>query len=209
VRLRYRVDITAGSLKVAESRVVADLLLRGVDAQEWKEAVVTQNLLQTRNPATAERLGRLIRKRLELMQADLWRLIRDGSAIVATHAILAAAVKHSPLLGDFLDLVVRDQYRIFAKTLTDQLWDEYLDNSGAVIPTCPSGTNRRGDGCGPPSFRSSPSPGTSTTPRPSSFRPSTSPPRYSATWRSTTNNTSSVASRWHHDRCPGQGVGTV
>jgi Putative inner membrane protein (DUF1819) len=52
---------------VAESRVVADLLLQGVDAPGWKEAVVTQNLLQARNPATAERLGRLIRKRLELM----------------------------------------------------------------------------------------------------------------------------------------------
>ena len=100
--MRYHADITAGSLKVAESRVVADLLLRGVDAQGWKDAVVTQNLLQTRNPATAIRLGRLIRKRLELMDADLWRLIRDGSAVVATHAVLAAAVKHSPLLGDFL-----------------------------------------------------------------------------------------------------------
>jgi Putative inner membrane protein (DUF1819) len=52
---------------VAESRAVADLLLRGVDALGWKEAVVTQNLLQARNPARAERLGRLIRKRLELM----------------------------------------------------------------------------------------------------------------------------------------------
>jgi len=29
--MRYHADLTAGSLKVPESRVVADLLLRGVD----------------------------------------------------------------------------------------------------------------------------------------------------------------------------------
>lgn len=39
----------------------------------------------------------------------------------ATHACLAAAVKASPLLGDFLDLVVRDAYRSFKETLADAL----------------------------------------------------------------------------------------
>ena len=29
--------------------------------------------------------------------------------------------------GDFLDLVLRGQYRLFAKTLATKLWDEYLD----------------------------------------------------------------------------------
>ena len=135
--MRYSADITAGSLKVPESRVVADLLLRSVDDQGWKEAIVNENVLQTRNPATAIRLGRLIRKRLELMDAELWKLVRDGSAVIATHAILAAAIKHSPLLGDFLDLVVRDQCRIFAKTLTNQLWNEYIDNCRGRDPDMP------------------------------------------------------------------------
>lgn len=135
--MRYRADITAGSLKLAESRIVADLLLRGADDRAWKDAVIGQNVLQARNPATASRMGRLIRQRLELMDADLWRLVRDGSAVVATQAVLAAAVKHSALLGDFLDLVVRDQYRIFAKTLNDRLWDEYLDNCRGRDPDMP------------------------------------------------------------------------
>ena len=135
--MRYRADITAGSLKLAESRVVADLLLRATDERGWKDAVITQNVLQVRNPATASRLGRLIRQRLELMSADLWRLVRDGSAVVATQAVLAAAVKHSALLGDFLDLVVRDQYRVFAKALDDRLWDEYLDNCRGRDPDMP------------------------------------------------------------------------
>ena len=126
--VRYRADITAGSLKVPESRIVADLLLRGVDADGWKDAVVKRNVLKARNTATATRLTKLIRGRLETMGEDLWKLVRDGKGSVATHAVLAAAVKHSPLLGDFLDLVVAEQYRQFGKALSNTMWDDFLDD---------------------------------------------------------------------------------
>ena len=46
--------------------------------------------------------------------------------MVATHAVFVAAIKHSKLLGDFLDLVVREQFRVFNPTLSNKLWDEYL-----------------------------------------------------------------------------------
>ena len=123
---RYKGDITAGALKVAESRVIADLLLREVDAAGWKDAIEERNVLQARSPKTAKRLTLLSRGRLATMGPELWRLVRDGKGDVATHAVLAAAVKHSPLLGDFLDLVVREQYRLFAKALSNKLWDDYL-----------------------------------------------------------------------------------
>ncbi len=122
----YRADITAGALKLPETRVIADLLLRGINPKGWSEAIVTQNILQVRNPATARRLTQLIRGRLELMGPDLWVLIRDARGEVATQAVFAAAVKHSRLLGDFLQIVVAEQYRLFSKTLTGKLWDEYL-----------------------------------------------------------------------------------
>ena len=112
--MRYSANICAGSLKVAESRVVAGLLLRGVNGFAWQNAIVDQNVLQARNPASAVRVSRLVRQRLETMQPDLWRLVHEGSGAVAVHALLAAAVKHSPLLGDFLDLVVREQFLVFA-----------------------------------------------------------------------------------------------
>jgi Putative inner membrane protein (DUF1819) len=125
--VRYKADITAGALKVAESRIIAGLLLRGVDAEGWKDAIVKRNVLQVRSPATATRITKLIRGRLETMEPGLWKLVRDGKGSVATHAVLAAAVKHSPLLGDFLDLVVGEQYRLYAKALSNKLWDDFLD----------------------------------------------------------------------------------
>jgi len=135
--MRYSADITAGSLKVSESRIIADLLLSGTDKQGWQTAIVDRNLLQARTTETARRLARLIRRRLETMEADLWRLVRDGTGTVVTHAVLASAIKHSPLVGDFLDLVVRDHYRIFSNTLSNRCWEEYLDDCRGRDPDMP------------------------------------------------------------------------
>jgi len=96
------------------------------------------NVLQTRSPMTAKRLRTLIRSRLEPMGRALWRLVHDGSALVATHACLAAAVKRSFLLGDFLDLVVREQYRLFAPALSHKLWDEYIEGCRGRDPEMPA-----------------------------------------------------------------------
>jgi BrxA len=62
------------ALKVPESRIIADLLLRGLDETGWQEAIYGQNVLQTRSPKTAARLALLLRGRLTLMEADLWKL---------------------------------------------------------------------------------------------------------------------------------------
>lgn len=135
--MRYRADITAGALKVPESRIIADLLLRRLDETGWKEALYDQNVLQTRSPKTAARLTLLLRGRLSLMDADLWQLVRDGSGTVATQACLAAAVKHSALLGDFLDLVVREQYTRYAKALSNTVWDDYILDCRGRDPEMP------------------------------------------------------------------------
>lgn len=135
--MRYRADITAGALKVQESRVIAALLLREVSDREWRKAIYEQNILQTRSPKTAKRLSVLIRGRLDLIESPLWKLIRDGSVVEATHACLAAAVKGSFLLGDFLDLVVRDQYRTFKETLSLTLWADYIEDCRGRDPDMP------------------------------------------------------------------------
>ena len=135
--MQYKADITAGALKLPENRIIADLLLREVDAAGWKDAIVKRNVLQARSPATAIRLVKLIRGRLETMGPDLWKLVRDGKGGVATHAAFAAAVKHSPLLGDFLELVVGEQYRLFSPALSYKLWTDYLDGCRERDPDMP------------------------------------------------------------------------
>ena len=113
------------------------MLLQGIDAAGWKEALCTQNVLQARSPKTVKRLALLIRGRLALMDAELWKLVRDGSGTIATHACLAAAVKHSALLGDFLDLVVREQYKSYADILSTTLWGTYIADCRGRDPEMP------------------------------------------------------------------------
>jgi hypothetical protein len=61
------------------------------------------------------------------MEAPLWKLVRDGKGNVAVHAALAAAVKHSQLLGDFLQFVVAEQYRRFSPNLSHRMFGEFLE----------------------------------------------------------------------------------
>ena len=122
---------------VPESRIVADLLLQGVDAAAWKQAIEGDNVLRKRSPTTSSTTAVLIRARLQTMTKDLWHFVRDGSKPVATHAVFAATVKYSPLFGDFLDLVVRDLYRRFEETLKPRHWDRYLEDCRRRDPDMP------------------------------------------------------------------------
>jgi hypothetical protein len=135
--MRYRADITAGALKLPESRVVAGLMLRGMSGGQWRKAIYDENVLQARSPKTAKRFSVLIRGRLAFVEAPLWKLIHDGSAVEGTQACLAATIKTSRLLGDFLDLVVREQYRTFKETLSLTLFADFLQDCRGRDPHMP------------------------------------------------------------------------
>jgi hypothetical protein len=125
--ITYSANITKGSLKLRESRIVAGLLIEKVSQSEWKDAVKKQNVFQSRSVSTATSLAGFLRARLEQFDSPLWLLVRDGDRILATQALLACAVKHSALLRDFMDLKLRDEYRKFSPTLPANAWSEFLE----------------------------------------------------------------------------------
>jgi len=137
VASRYRADIGGGTLKLTESRKVASLLLDGVSDDAWQNAIEVDNALQKTSPAAAKRIASLIRARLETMDADLWRIVRDGDREAAMQAVFAASIKHSPLLGDFIDLILRDRLRGFHETLPKNLWAQYLEICRSREPRMP------------------------------------------------------------------------
>ena len=53
---------------------------------------------------------------------------------VSAQAYYAAAIKHSPLLGDYLDLVIQDKYRLFVPNLTKTVWNYSIDECYARDP---------------------------------------------------------------------------
>lgn len=130
----YHAQIAAGSLLVKESREVARLLLENLDENGWHRALVVDNVLQKKSPASARRMARLIRNRLEPLCPEHWQLVLDPDREVAIQALLAASLKHSRLVRDFLDQVVREHYRTFKRHLALADWRKFLAECAARDP---------------------------------------------------------------------------
>lgn len=130
----YNAELTGGSLLLRESREIVKLLLREPDAKEWHRTLIVENVLQKTSPATAKRMASLIRKRLELMPRELWDMVLNGTTEVATQSLLASAIKHSRLLGDFMSQVLRRHYRDFNSQLLTRDWETYLVECAHIDP---------------------------------------------------------------------------
>lgn len=133
----YTSTITTASLRLRESRIVADLLLRGVSDAEWEEAVLHKNVLQIRSAVSLPRISRLLRARLEPLGEGLWAMVRNGGREQATQAAFAGAIKDSRLLGDFMDIVLREQRMLFAPRLEHRMWTEYIEGCRGRDPNMP------------------------------------------------------------------------
>lgn len=130
----YNADLTAGSLLLRESREIVRLLQQDADSKAWSRAITVDNVLQKTSPATAQRMARLIRKRLELMPKELWSMVAEGTTEVATQCLLASAIKHSRLLGDFMLQILRRHYRTFSPALETNDWETYLNDCAHIDP---------------------------------------------------------------------------
>lgn len=121
----YNAEISAGSLMLTESRKVAALLQSHPTDVEWEHALKVENILQKNTPATAYRQAKLIRNRLVTLDVEGWKLITEGEMEVSTQMILAAAIKHSRLLEDFLRDVYARQLHRMELALNSHLWDSF------------------------------------------------------------------------------------
>jgi hypothetical protein len=108
---RYNAEISAGSLLPLESRRIALLLLTDPDPAAWLHAIETENILQKNTPATARRQARLLQRRLITLDAQAWKMMAERENEVLIQLLLAAAIKHSQLLGDFMLRVYADRQR--------------------------------------------------------------------------------------------------
>jgi hypothetical protein len=123
----YNAEISAGSLMIPESRRIARLLLTHPTQAQWVDALKRDNILQKNAPATARRQARLIRNRLDTLEEEAWGMIANGSQEIATQLLLAAAIKHSKILADFLG----DVYAGHLRRLEPQIspakdWEAFL-----------------------------------------------------------------------------------
>ena len=122
----YNAEISAGSLLLLESKRIAALLLGQPDEAAWVHAIEIENILQKKTPATARRQARLIRRRLSTLDAAGWKLIAERESEVTNQLLLAAAVKHSQLLGDFMRNVYASCQRRLEPSIGPTDWEDFL-----------------------------------------------------------------------------------
>ena len=121
----FNAEISAGSLLLPESRRLARLLLTHPTPQAWDAALYQDNLLQ-KKPATAKRQATLIRKRLNTLDEQAWSLIAEGDVETASQLLLAAAIRHSLLLGEFVRTVYGPALQRLDTQLSPLAWDSFL-----------------------------------------------------------------------------------
>lgn len=134
----YTATITSASLRLRESRIIADLLLQSVSNAEWKEAIIEQNILQMGSVESIKRISSLLRTRLKLLGEGGWQMVRDGGKELAIQALLAGTIKNSRLLGDFMDITMREQRALFAKNLEHRMWIDYIAGCRGRDPNMPN-----------------------------------------------------------------------
>ncbi|HRK23099.1 MAG TPA: DUF1819 family protein, partial [Fimbriimonadaceae bacterium] len=77
---RYVANLTKGSLKVAESREIARLLLEGLSPSEVQAAAIKDNLLQKRSPEATRTLASHLAWRFTGVPPCLLELVVNGSS---------------------------------------------------------------------------------------------------------------------------------
>jgi hypothetical protein len=133
----YTATISSTPLRVRESRIVARLLLEGLDEGEWQEAIVDRNALQVSSDIGVVRSARILRARLEPLGERVWSMVHEGDRELATQSCFAGAIHHSRLLGDFLDLEVREELSKFERVLDPLAWTRYLADCRGRDPEMP------------------------------------------------------------------------
>jgi hypothetical protein len=124
---KFNAEISAGSLLPLESRRLANLLLSQPDDATWQHAIEIENILQKKTVATARRQATLLRKRLSTLDALAWQMITERESEVVNQLLLAAAVKHSQLLGEFMRKTYADCQRRLDPALAMGDWRQFLD----------------------------------------------------------------------------------
>lgn len=113
---------------VRETRLIAGLLLDRVPRDTWNQVILDENLLQKRSPASARRNAQAIRKRLERLEPNFWRALRDGDEELATQVAFCAALERNLLLVEFIEQIVSDAYRTHTEEIGLYLWTDFLEN---------------------------------------------------------------------------------
>lgn len=124
----YLGDLIGGSLMMAESRTVAVLILEHLTEDEWKQKIVSENMLQKKSGQTAVRYVKTIRSRLEPLGDDFISTLLNADNKTYTQLLMLAFLLHSPVVADFMHHSLQETHRLFKPELATTAWEDFFSD---------------------------------------------------------------------------------
>lgn len=131
---KYLGDLIGGSLMITEAQLVAELLLSEPTKEQWDNAIVNQNILQKRSPASAKRNASTIRKRISSLGNKFLSALVEANHEEAAQLMMAATLINSPLLADFMRTVVMDAKRMYRESIDMKDWEYFWEDKCRIYP---------------------------------------------------------------------------
>ncbi|HAS6061422.1 TPA: DUF1819 family protein [Vibrio vulnificus] len=131
---KYLGDLIGGSLMIKESQLIADLLLSQPSKEQWDDAIVNQNILQKRSPASAKRNAATIKKRIGSLSNEFLSALVNANHEAAAQLMMAATLINSPLLADFMRTVVMDAKRMYRESINNKDWEYFWEDKCRLYP---------------------------------------------------------------------------
>ncbi|HAS6333996.1 TPA: DUF1819 family protein [Vibrio vulnificus] len=131
---KYLGDLIGGSLMITEAKLIAELLLSEPNKEQWDEAIVEQNILQKRSPASAKRNAATIKKRIANLGNKFLSALVNANYEEAAQLMMAATLMNSPLLADFMRTVVMDAKRMYRENIDMKDWEYFWEDKCRIYP---------------------------------------------------------------------------
>ena len=131
---KYLGDLTGGSLMIAENRIIAEILLKKVSEEEWKRAIVDENILQKKSVNSAMRNAHTLRKRLESMGDVFLATLLNASERAYIQLLMVTFLIHSPVVLDFMRQCLAEARRTYKPSLSTDAWDDFIDMRHRTFP---------------------------------------------------------------------------
>lgn len=129
----YLGDLIGGSLLITESRIIAESLLRKLPEDEWKSMVISENILQKKSGQTAIRYARTVRWRIEGLGSDFMAELLITNERAYVQMLMMALIIHSPIVADFMKLVLAEARRTYKPNLDADAWSEFYNTRCRVF----------------------------------------------------------------------------
>lgn len=131
---KYSLAFTAASLRPELARIVAEIYLQSGDWDETRRRVLSESLLQAKNPSSGVRMEREMRQRLQTLSREQLELLAHGSTDARRAVAWLSVLKLYPFIFAFASEVLRGKMEGHDPMLRPSDYEGFIASEGLAHP---------------------------------------------------------------------------